>query len=133
MLKKLTVLAWFHAFLFTQVVECPIYFFALRRAQPSKRVRVAIAFGASALTHPIVWFVIPPVIYKSAPMLHGWALFGTSAAWVLMAVVAETFAVAAEAYYLAQFKVLRPWRWALAANAASVVLGLLSRSLFGAP
>ena len=43
---------WAFAFLFTQVVEIPIYMRGLR-VGPVK------AFGASAITHPVVWFVIP--------------------------------------------------------------------------
>src|SRR5262249_35014609 len=62
--ELLMLLEWIYAFLFTQAVEVPIYVFALRGGPetPPQRAlakRVLIAFGASALTHPIVWFVIP--------------------------------------------------------------------------
>ena len=130
---KAIVSDWLQAFAFTQLVECPIYFLALRAHIEERGPRLAVAFGASALTHPIVWFVIPPLVYKTFPTLHQQPLLGTTAAWVVMALVAETFAVVAEASYLRQFKLEHPWRWSLGANGASVVLGLLSRFLFGAP
>lgn len=104
--------AWLTAFLFTQLVEIPIYAVFLR-------VRLPAAFGASAITHPVVWFVIFP--YVPLPYLGLIAL-------------AETFAIVVEAGY---FRVLlgrpRVWPWALAANGASFATGLLSRWLFGVP
>jgi hypothetical protein len=104
--------AWLAAFVFTQLVEIPIYAVALR-------ARLPVAFGASAITHPIVWFVIFPFV--PLPYLG-------------RIVLAESFAVVAEAMY---FRLLlgrpRVWPWALAANAASFGTGLLSRWLFGVP
>ena len=121
---------WLVAFAFTQIVEIPIYLRALRG-------RPAVAFGASALTHPIVWFVIPRV------WVHLYlGLIGLSAAlvipsplirYVCMVLLAETFAVGVEALYLHVFKVRRALAWSLVANGASVTLGLLARSLFGWP
>ncbi len=104
--------AWLAAFAFTQLVEVPIYAVALR-------TRVLTAFGASAITHPVVWFVIFPFV--PLPYLG-------------LAAVAEAFAVLAEgAYFWVLLRRRRVWLWALVANAASCGLGLLSRSLFGAP
>ena len=103
--------AWLVAFAFTQLVEVPIYTMALR-------VRTWIAFGASAITHPIVWFVIPR--------------FGLS--YLTMVVVAELFAWLAEAAYFAfAFRKKRALLWSLIANGASFGLGMLSRALIGAP
>lgn len=81
--------------------------------------RLAIAFGASALTHPVVWFVIPRV----------WS--GSS--YLAMVVVAEAFAWLAEALWLARFRVPRALVWSFAANAASVAVGLTLRELTGWP
>jgi len=104
--------AWLSAFLFTQVVEIPIY-------RGLAKVGWLPAFGASALTHPIVWFVIPRLWPGSY--------------WGMVA-VAEAFAVAAEALYLGLlFQAKRPLLWALVANAASAGLGFLSRAAFGWP
>jgi len=125
--------AWLLAFLFTQVVECPIYLWAQRGSERRRLARGLVAFGATTLTHPIVWFVIPPFIYRAFPGLTVQPLWGTSAAWLLMLVVAESFAVIAEALYLRELEVPHPWRWSIAANMSSVVLGLLSRHFFGVP
>ena len=116
---------WFWAFVFTQAVEMPIYILGAR-------TRWDEAFTASALTHPVVWFVFPRVFG---------ALFGTFGAhrpderieYFIMVAAAEAFAVGVEAGYLASLKRKHPVRWSLIANGASFSLGLLSRWLFGAP
>jgi hypothetical protein len=43
-------LRWLVAFAVTQAVECPLYVRVFR-------VRLGVAFGASAITHPFVCFV----------------------------------------------------------------------------
>jgi hypothetical protein len=114
------MIEWLYAFLFTQVVEVPIYMFALARSCPRVRPRAQralIAFGASALTHPIVWFVIPRLIPS----------------YFTMGVSAEAFAVFVEACYMYAFGARWAFAWSLFANAASVGLGLSSRGLFGWP
>src|SRR5262249_14116566 len=69
---------WLSAFLFTQLVEVPIYTFALRG-------RPLVAFGASLITHPFVWLMVPRL-----PPGH----------YVASVLVAEVFAIVVEAYYL---------------------------------
>lgn len=101
--------AWAWAFLFTQVVEIPIYAIALRVSLPA-------AFGASALTHPIVWFAFFNPIFDEQPY------------WPRV-VAAELFAWLAEAaYFRFGFKKDRALLWALVANGASVLLGFASRA-----
>ncbi len=95
--------AWLAAFAFTQLIEVPLYLAATGR-------RWVAAFGASLITHPIVWFVFP----RYWPRGH----------WESMVACAELFAVAIEAAWLASFGVKRPIEWAFAANAASFVTGL---------
>jgi hypothetical protein len=105
--------AWFRAFLFTQIVESPIYMRGLR-------CPVWAAFGASALTHPIVWF--------------GFFHPGLPGSYVGKIVAAELFAWLAEAaYFRLAFRRKRAWLWSLCANGASFSLGLLSRHWFGVP
>jgi hypothetical protein len=105
--------AWFSAFVFTQLIEVPIYSRALSCS-------LLVAFGASAITHPIVWFVF------FSPYWH--------AAYLTKFVAAETFAWLAEAaYFRFLFGKKRALLWALIANASSLSLGLLSRHLFGVP
>jgi len=112
---------WLSALVLTQAVEVPIYVRALREGQPTIErlpVALAVAFAASALTHPIVWFVMPRLIPDP---------------WLLMVLVAEAFAIAAEAAWLRAFGLRRALAWAAFANAASVLVGLVSRQLFDWP
>ncbi len=124
---------WLSAFAFTQLLECPVYLLAQRGAKRKLAARLGVAFGASLMTHPAVWFIIPPLIYSSFPTLQHAPIAGVSWAYVLMFVVAETFAVVAEGFYLHLLEVRHPWRWALLANATSAGLGLVSRALFDWP
>jgi hypothetical protein len=103
------MMAWLWAFLFTQAVEVPIYAVPLRG-------RPLAGFGASAITHPVVWFVFPALIHD----------------YLTMAVAAEIFAVAVEAAYLRAFGVRRALFWSIVANGASLGLGLALRALTGA-
>jgi hypothetical protein len=110
---------WLAAFLFTQLVEIPIYLWAMRgRELALPRVpKVVVAFGATALTHPIVWFVFPQII----SFRH----------YVWMVAAAEAFAILTEAYVLHVFAVRRPLLWAFVANAASAGIGLALERTFG--
>jgi hypothetical protein len=105
--------AWLWAFLFTQMVEVPIYSVSLRTG-------LLPAFGASAVTHPLLWFVLFPAL-DSLP--HPWRV-----------AVGEAFAFLVEAAYFALlFRRRRAWLWSAVANAASFGTGMLSRWLFGMP
>lgn len=101
--------AWLRAFLFTQVVEVPIYRFGLRAS-------LLRAFGASAITHPIVWIV----------HLH-W-----SASWPVRTAAVEVFAVVVEAIWFGvSVGAKRGLVWSLIANGVSFTLGMLSYRWFG--
>lgn len=131
---------WFVAYVFTQIIEVPIYFVALgRRADPrtgealareSGPWRAGFGFLASMATHPYVWFVIPSLFYSrmwdsltfTRPWLEDWRY------WLFFA-TAESFAVVAEALLLWGLRVRRPFVWALAANATSAFTGLALRWL----
>lgn len=109
--------AWIAAFLLTQAVEGPIYYRAARGRRPL--YRVIIAFTPSLLTHPVVWFVIPDLMVESS--------------YEVYFLTAEGFAVAAEAVFLWTVRVRPALAWAVLANAASVVVGLITRALFAWP
>ncbi len=120
---------WLVAFVFTQAVEMPIY----RRWAGATWAQ---GFGATALTHPFVWFVIPGLVDRAylawlapVPSLR----LDDFGRYALMVAVAETFAVVAESLYLAYLARPRPLLWAFAANCASASLGLICRKLFGVP
>ena len=113
-----SALAWLSGFGFTELVEVPFY--SIRTFSPPDRTmrkRMAIAFGASLITHPFVWFLFPRVFDDEWAMLFA----------------AETFAVVVEALWLRAFGVRHPLLLSIAANASSVFLGLSSRQMFGWP
>lgn len=120
---------WAFALLFTQVIEVPIYMRGLR-VGPLK------AFGASALTHPVVWFVIPAVwaaLYRFAAGADARFALSPAAQFWGYGVLAEGFAVAAEAAYFHALGAKKTLRWALLANAVSALIGLASSRLTGWP
>jgi hypothetical protein len=97
---------WLVAFFFTQLFEIPIYF----RITRSFRV----SFLASAMTHPLVWFVFPQ-------------LMGFGVSYGVMVALAEIFAVLAEAWWLKVNDVPRALLWSFLANAFSATCGLVLR------
>jgi hypothetical protein len=111
-------LKWLVAFLFTQAVELPFWILAQRRGgrrpgappRPSLGTAALVGLGASALTHPIVWFVFPSL----QPWIGYWP----------MVALAELFAVGVEAAYIRAEGVRHGVVWSLAANAASFALGI---------
>jgi hypothetical protein len=106
------VWAWLAAFVFTQLIEAPIYARALA-------VRPLVAFGASAITHPLVWIAVS---HPAVPGSH-----------LKKVIAAELFAWLVEALYFHLWGKRRVLLWSGIANGASLTLGLLSRALFGAP
>ncbi|MDI1445338.1 hypothetical protein [Polyangium sp. 6x1] len=119
------------AFVLTQVIEVPIY----RRALG---VRPLVAFGASAITHPIVWFVLPTVwrsLYVAAIRAEPRFVLGQLGYYLGYGVLAEGFAVAVEAAYFwkAGITARRAFGWALVANAVSSLLGQALRAATGWP
>lgn len=109
-------LRWLVAYCFTHLVEMGVYVNALGlsgdTARPM-RERLAIAFGASAITHPLVWFAIPDACYE----------LGLSHWWTIVA-IAEAFALIAETLWLAAFGVRRAFFWSFFANGSSYLVGL---------
>lgn len=114
------VSSWLTAFLLTQVVEMGVYVSVPGPERPL-RERLAIAFGASAITHPLVWFVITPLYL---PLGFEW--------WTAVA-IAEAFAFLAEALWLLAFS--HPLKYAFTASAVanglSFTIGLFCYELLG--
>lgn len=114
------IVPWAKAFVFTELVEAPIY-------RVGARASWSRALGASAITHPFVWFVFPALGER----------VGTS--YVTTTALSELFAWVVEAAFLVWSTRRAPagigWRRALVvsllANGASVALGLTVRTLFG--
>lgn len=112
--------SWLLAFALTQVCEMGIYANAPGPERPL-RERIAIAFGASAITHPIVWFVITPLYL---PLDLDW--------WTMVA-IAEAFAFSAEAIWMMAFghRALVAFGASLAANGLSFTIGLFCYEALG--
>ncbi len=107
------VVRWAAAFVFTQIVEIPIY----RR---HLGVGFWAAFGASAITHPLVWLFLGS---------HAWR-----APWTAQVVAVEVLVWLTEAaYFGVAFRRRGALRWSFVANAASLTLGLIAREVFGWP
>lgn len=111
------IVAWLVAFVFTQVVEIPIYRAMLHVSRPT-------AFGASAITHPFVWFVFPLLRMRFSFVTAFSELFAwlVEAAWFVL-VTRRTLRIGLGRALFVSF----------VANAASEGLGLLSRHWFGWP
>ena len=107
--------AWLSAFLLTQLVEMPIWLAAARRLGWKRAF--LIAFGTSALTHPLLWFAIPWDRWPYEPTVIG----------------AEIAVVIVETLFAGALGLKRPWLWALIANGASIAAGTLTRWAFGWP
>jgi hypothetical protein len=99
---------WLTAFLFTQAIEIPLYLWAGRSVPAGKRL--AAAAGASALTHPLLWFCFPwdPGNYLRS-LLTG-----------------ECLVVLAETAVLLRMGFPRPLAVSALVNAASCGAGLLA-------
>lgn len=107
---------WLAAFLLTLAVEIPVAAFLLRRAAPDRLRLALLVVFANLATHPIVWFVLSQV-----------ALVGT---WAYI-VLAEIWAIAAEAlFYWVTLRGL-PARRALAVSVAANVSSFLVGQLVG--
>jgi hypothetical protein len=102
---------WLHAFLLTQAIEIPLYLWAGRRVALCQRWLAAA--GASAVTHPVLWFCFP---WDRAP-------------YVQCLVAGESFVVFTEAFLLAQAGYRRPLAVSLMVNAASAAAGLALHAL----
>lgn len=100
---------WSGAFLLTEMIEVPIYLAFARSLKVPRRAVYAV--GASSITHPLIWFCLP------------WA----SSSYVPLLIIAEGFAVIAEAMWGRGWRVQRPWVASFVANAVSLGLGMLIR------
>lgn len=108
--------AWLRAFVVTELVEAPIYRYGYG-------ARWSHAFGASAITHPIVWFVFFGPIGEQI-----------TATYETRLVLAELFAWLVEAAFLRMVSQHEhALAWAFTANAASVAVGWALREAFGFP
>ena len=112
---------WLTAFLLTQLLESPLYYRALSRAEVLGRRpelgalpylrsrRMVLALTPSALTHPLLWLVWPALIRPFELPWYAHTLFGEGVVW------------GAEGLFLWALGVSHPWRWSAAANLLSAL------------
>jgi hypothetical protein len=101
---------WLRAFLLTQIIEVPIY----RRGFGCSFWE---AFGASAITHPLVFW------FNASHMWH--------VSWGWRVAACELFAWWVEAFYFAALHRKSVVLWTLVANGASFSFGLVCWYFFG--
>ena len=110
---------WLTAFLLTQLLESPLYYRALSRAEvlgrgpeehglsyPRSR-RLLLALTPSALTHPLLWMVWPALLRPFELPWYIHTLLGEGVVW------------GTEGLLLWALGVPYPWRWSAAANLLS--------------
>jgi hypothetical protein len=107
--------AWFNAFVLTQLVEIPIYFWACARVK-KRNWRFLISALPTTITHPLLWAMFP-------------ILRAHFFEYAMTVVVLEIWVTLVEAQILRWFQIPKALQWSLLANAASVLIGLALRAL----
>lgn len=108
--------AWLSAFLFTQVVEIPLW-------RVSTGASFQRAFLLTLVTHPFVWFAFPALAVVGVP-------------YPVSVTASELFAWGMEAFLVQRFTQCskkRAMLASLAANGASFILGAISQYFWGWP
>ena len=105
-------MTWIVAFSLTQMIEITVGLLIWRKEKGSLSRKIGILFGASALTHPLVWFVFPK-------MSAEWGL--TYPEYLLMA---EAYAYCVEAFYYFSLRISRPILLSTVTNSCSFLTGL---------
>ena len=104
---------WIMAFSITQVVEITVGSLFWKDEDISTKRKCLTIFGASLITHPMVWFVFPNIQHEGGFSYEEYLL------------MAEGYAYSVEAFYYYVVKVKRPILLSIATNTCSFLLGLL--------
>ena len=104
------LLTWLVAFALTYTLEAAVYQLPLTASSQTKsrRQRLLDCLMINACTHPFVFLVLPLLLDESAPSY---------------VIVAEVFAIIAEAFFLAKFGYQKPWLLSVTANVVSWLFG----------
>ncbi len=97
---------WLLCFLATQLIEMPIY---VKMIDVSMGRRLLFAFGASAITHPILWFLMP---WGALPYFY-LLILGEAAVFII------------EGFYFQALGMKKPFYMSTVANSVSLSLGVL--------
>lgn len=124
-------LHWLFAFGLTQLIEGPVYYYALGSgsafgtAPPARPPieRALLALLPSALTHPMLWFALFPPLYRQ---MGYWPSVVASEiiVWLVEAAILHA---------LTRRSIPRALVWAFGANLVSVLVGLITSQVFGWP
>ena len=101
------------AFLLTQVIEISVGCVVWRDPKVQMLRKICIIFGASLITHPIVWFVFPKIQVAGGFTYEEYLL------------MAETYAYGVEIFYYYVMKLKRPILLSVVANTCSFLTGVL--------
>lgn len=106
------LLLWAAAFVWTCAFEFPVYFAVLHRSRPTRGLLriVTAALTAQAVTHPVLWYVVPQ--------------FDPYWAWVAVAEVGVTVTEVIVVRVIAEVSWLRAAFASIAANTFSTLAGL---------
>ena len=105
-------MTWIMAFTLTQVIEITVGMLFWKDEKVSSIRKIATLFGASLITHPMVWFVFPEIRDE------GGYSYGE---YLLMA---ESYAYGVEALYYYAFRIKRPILLSVLANSCSFLTGV---------
>ena len=104
---------WITAFTITQVLEISVGNIFWKDTNVSRAKKILILFGASLITHPMVWFVFSDIRNDGGFSYYEY-LF-----------MAESYAYGIEAWYYYILKVKRPVLLSIITNTCSFCAGLL--------
>ena len=102
---------WLSAFVITSVIEMPVYLWALRYTDHSQTNKILISLTPSIVTHPLIWWGIPPLINQ------------ISISEVSYYILVEVIAVLGEYFFLKKLKCNSALSTSLIANGCSATLG----------
>ena len=105
-------MTWIMAFLLTQVIEISVGSLVWRDAEVKWFRKAYIIFGASLITHPMVWFVFPKIQVDGGFDYEEYLL------------MAEAYAYGVEVLYYYVMKVKNPFLLSIIANTCSFLTGI---------
>ena len=105
-------MTWIMAFSLTQVIEVTVGLLFWTDTKVSMLRKISILFGASLITHPMVWFIFPQIRDEG----------GFSYGEYLLMV--ESYAYGVEALYYYAFRIHRPILLSVITNSCSFLTGV---------
>ncbi|HVO32043.1 MAG TPA: hypothetical protein VMV18_14965 [bacterium] len=116
---------WLFAFVWTNALELPVWWLALRKEFPRWWQPVALCLVVNSITHPTLWYLLPRFGSEEVwiPLAEGWV----TATEALLAFAALRWV----AHQPARRAAVRAVAASVAANVFSTLAGMLIWRLFG--